>query len=84
MPNHAYERSTRREREIVNDFRSRGFICARSAGSKSPTDVWAFNPKTLEFYMIQVKTKKGGRSLTIIDKKVYNGVTAIERWYYYA
>lgn len=82
--NLAYNRSVKREREIVNDFRSKGFVSARSAGSKSATDVWAFNPRTLELYMVQVKTKKGGRGVTHIDKRVWTNVSAIERWVIYA
>ena len=62
MPNLAYERSTRRERELVNAYRKNGWDACRSAGSHSPWDVWAFNPHTKEVHLIQIKTKIGGRT----------------------
>lgn len=63
MPNLAYQRSVKRERELVNEYRSRGYYAARSAGSKSPWDVWAVNPTTGDVRLIQVKTHKGGRGM---------------------
>lgn len=73
MPNNAYLRSTRRERELVNDLRAKGYHACRSAGSHSPWDVWAFHPETGHVVLIQVKTKKGKRSLIIKDRKTYHG-----------
>ena len=70
-PNNSYLRSTRRERELVNEYRSLGWDACRSAGSHSPWDVWCFNPNTGEVLLIQVKTKKGGRGVAIKNQKVY-------------
>lgn len=81
MPNNAYERSVRKERALVNDFREKGWIAARSAGSKSPIDVWAFNPKTKEFKLIQVKTRKGKRLFTIATKQAWNDVNVVFEWH---
>ena len=71
MPNNSYLRSAAKERSIVNDLREQGYWAARSAGSKSPWDVWAFHPLSGEVRLIQVKTKKGGRGLVVRDDKVY-------------
>ena len=79
MPNNSYLRSTRREREIVNDYRSKGWDACRSAGSHSPWDVWCFNPKTKEVHLIQVKTKKGGRTVTRRDSTLDRGCI-VETW----
>lgn len=63
MANNAYKRSATRERRVVNDYRRMGWLAARSAGSKSPVDVWAVNPHTGETRLVQIKTKKNGRTL---------------------
>lgn len=79
MPNNAYLRSVKRERELVNEFRAKGWMACRSAGSKSPYDVWAVNPKTGDVVLIQVKTEKGGRTRkdTLILK-----IERLECWLY--
>src|ERR1700675_5071419 len=63
MPNNAYLRSTKREREVMNEYRLRGFISARSAGSHSAVDVWAVSARDALVDIIQIKTNKGGRFL---------------------
>ena len=65
MPNNSYLRSRRKEQQLVREFRKAGWVSARSAGSKSPIDVWAFHPKENRLYMVQVKTKKGGKGRSI-------------------
>ena len=75
MPNNSYKRSVKREREIVNDARKKGAIAARSAGSKSPVDVWEFYPGTNEVYLIQVKTEKGASIFFDTDRKVFKNCT---------
>ncbi len=65
MANLAYNRSTRRERALVNKLRAEGWDACRSAGSKSPWDVWAIKPKDGLCCVYQIKTKKGGRTETI-------------------
>ncbi len=83
MPNNSYLRSRRREQEIVADARKRGWIAARSAGSKSPVDCWLFDPMEKVLIMVQVKTKKGGRNRRIVDKQIWTEVHAIDRWIHY-
>ena len=84
MANLAYNRSCRRERELVNTLRADGWIAARSAGSKSEIDVWGYHKGLKEFRMYQIKTKKGGRGFT--EKLMYRheGVTAEFWWLTYA
>jgi Holliday junction resolvase len=79
MPNNAYLRSRKREQDLVRDFRNRGWISARSAGSKSPVDVWCVNPLDGEVRLIQIKTKKGGRGLI---KKLQWSKNQVEFWLY--
>ena len=53
-----YRKGADYERKIVNELRDEGYVCARSAGSKSPIDVWAINPETKEMLLIQAKKGK--------------------------
>lgn len=66
MPNLAYNRGVRRERDLVNHYRSIGWDSFRSAGSHSPWDVVAYNPTTGEVVLYQLKSQKGGT--VIVDK----------------
>lgn len=79
MPNLSYLRSRRREQELVNSYRSMGWIAARSAGSKSEVDVFAINRADGEVRLIQIKTKKGGRSL---KKRLVWSKGQVEFWWY--
>ena len=79
MPNLAYNRSTRRERELVNQYRAKGWHACRSAGSKSPWDVWAYNPATGEVVVTQIKTKKGGKTTKDKVLRKQTGIV-IEIW----
>lgn len=83
MPNNAYERSVRRERELVNEYRKLGWDACRSAGSHSPWDVWAFDPVNKRVLLIQVKTKKGGRAVRLADMKLYLNVTVVTETHHY-
>ena len=65
MANRAYNRSAKREREVVNRLRQQGYEACRSAGSKSPWDCWGYNPNLRHAVRIQIKTKKGARKLKI-------------------
>lgn len=78
MSNNAYLRSRRREQELVNKYRSEGWVACRSAGSKSPWDVWAYHPTLRKFEVVQIKTKKGGRGVytKVLWKDMYD-VTAL-------
>lgn len=53
-----YRKGADYERKIVNELRDAGFIAARSAGSKSPIDVWAINEKEREILLVQAKKGK--------------------------
>lgn len=76
MPNRSYQRSVKREREMVNFFRAAGYIACRSAGSKSLFDVWAFHPKNKLLRLVQVKTKRGGRTTRDTNIKHYWDIKA--------
>ena len=80
MPNNSYLRSRRREQQTVNKFRKLGFIAARSAGSKSEIDVWAYHPAKKELILTQIKTKKGARGFSQTVKWVHRDVTAQFLW----
>lgn len=71
MANNSYLRSTKRERELVNKFRSQGYQACRSAGSHSPWDVWAWNPASRTLVLIQVKTKRGARQIVEKSKVLF-------------
>lgn len=84
MPNNAYDRGVRHERALVNEYRKKGWDACRSAGSHSPWDVWAYNPKTGEVVLTQIKSQKGGKKivdliLTAKDAKVLTVWRTIEK-----
>ena len=89
MPNNAYLRSTRREREIVNEARAKGYDSGRTAGSHSPHDVYIFDRDVENkndeptVFLIQVKTEKGGKKLVIKNQvKYYNALVVVEEHHY--
>lgn len=58
MPNKNYVRGSTKEREVVNQARSQGFLSFRSAGSHSKIDVVIAEPnKTYFLQLKRVKTK---------------------------
>lgn len=76
MPNNKYLRSVKKERELVNKYRADGWTSARTAGSKSPIDVFAMRPPQEpggvgEIRFIQIKTKKGARGWKQLNKVVF-------------
>lgn len=77
MPNNKYLRSTKRERQLVNEAREKGLISGRTAGSHSPYDLYIWNPKESTMELVQVKTKKGARMKILKQKEVYNNCTVI-------
>lgn len=79
MPNNGYLRSTKRERQLVIYYKSIGWEAARSAGSHGAYDVWAFNPNTGEVHLIQVKTKKNGRT-QVVKKEVVRTACTVKTW----
>lgn len=81
MSNLAYDRSVRRERETVNHYRAMGWDSSRSAGSKGKWDVYAYNPNTGEVHVIQIKTKKGGKTMKDEVLRRIGDVTEIWRTY---
>lgn len=77
MANNAYQRSVKREREIVNEARKRGCIAARSAGSKSPVDCYIFCPDAKKVFLIQVKTEKGSSEYHDEVQSIHHDVTVV-------
>ena len=56
MPNKNYEKGIKKERRIVNELKAEGWdIVQRSAGSRSPIDIWAINKDLKLIKLIQVK-----------------------------
>ena len=53
--NKHYRKGYRMERELVNMWRKAGYVAARTAGSHSPIDVLAVNPKTMDIILTQAK-----------------------------
>lgn len=51
-----YRKGARYERKIVKEYKEKGWLALRSAGSKSPIDVVAINPITKQIRLIQCKT----------------------------
>lgn len=62
MPNKNYRRGADKERRLVNDFKALGMLAFRSAGSHSPIDVFALDPKEKKIYLVQCKTYKARMS----------------------
>lgn len=83
MPNNAYLRSTKREREIVNKARAEGKIAGRTAGSHSPFDVYVWDRKNKVMSLIQVKTKKGGRFRVERMQECFTDASVLEYQYDY-
>lgn len=83
MPNNAYLRSTKREREIVNAARAQGFAAGRTAGSHSPFDLYIWNPQDKVLRLVQVKTKKGGSFRIEKDLEVFHPASVITATYSY-
>jgi len=79
VPNNSYIRGVRRERELVNEYRKRGWDACRSAGSHSPWDVWAFDPRTGDVELTQIKSKKGAKKMTDRVLNVFHPLV-VTRW----
>ena len=58
MPNKSYLKGYRRERQLVNEARAKGFISFSSRGSHSPIDLVIIDVSTRKIQFIQVKNKK--------------------------
>ena len=56
MPNNNYRKGYNKELKIVNEFRLKGCLAFRSAGSHSPIDVCIINNKSKTIKLIQSKT----------------------------
>lgn len=77
MPNANYVKGRRKEYKSVYQFKREGCIAFRSAGSHSPIDVVAINPKTKEINLIQCKpaTMSENQKLKLCEEnKELNGV----------
>lgn len=92
MPNLNYQRGSAKEREIVNYFRSKGYLGIRSAGSKSAIDVMLVpcSIPTDEVKLIQVKRVKIRHTNLLnlfpealtLSKHIYPNNISIEYWVY--
>lgn len=60
-----YQRGTRFEYQVLDDFRDKGYIAIRAAGSHTPADVYAFK-RGKEYVFVQCK--RDGR----LDPKEWN------------
>jgi len=56
--NRNYQKGCRMERELVNMWRKIGYVAFRSAGSHSPIDVVAVDPKTMNVILVQCKNAR--------------------------
>ena len=63
-----YQRGADKERRIVNLFKAQGCTALRSAGSHSPIDVIAIDPKDKEIFLIQSKLR-GHKNLSKKEKE---------------
>lgn len=77
MPNRKYRKGYRKELEIVNTFRRAGWISARTAGSHSPFDLFAWNPKHRIVRFVQVKTKGRMKHRHITNHVAFSGCDVI-------
>jgi len=67
MPNKNYVKGRRKEYQIVKELKEWGFdIAQRTAGSKSPIDIFAIHKKTKTILFIQAKPDNYSQSK--IDK----------------
>lgn len=83
MANNNYLRSRKREQGLVREYRKEGYWACRSAGSKSPWDVWAFHPEKRLFVLIQVKTKRGSSKSVYKKESTYLNICGkswTEQW----
>jgi len=56
MPNKNYVKGRRKEYKIVKELKNQGYeIAQRTAGSKSPIDIFAINKNTNKILFIQAK-----------------------------
>lgn len=79
MPNPKYIKGRRKEYAIANYLKKRGWdIVQRSAGSKSPIDVWAVNKKLRRIKLIQVKPDKFDGSKIEEELNWLNNVFRVE------
>lgn len=70
MGNKQYLKGVRKERRIIRDLINQGYdIAQRSAGSKSPIDIFAINKKARVISFIQAKPDNYPKSLA---KKIHD------------
>ena len=55
MPNKNYVKGRNKEYKICRQYRNKGFLAFRSAGSHSPIDVVCIHPETGQIALIQCK-----------------------------
>ena len=65
MTNPKYKKGSRKEYAIINKLKAEGYeIAQRSAGSKSPVDIWAVKKETKTIKLIQSKPNNFSESET--------------------
>lgn len=64
MPNKNYIKGVRKERKLVNEYRDKGCIALRSAGSHSPIDVVVIDSYHKVIHLFQCKPS----SMSITNK----------------
>ena len=71
MPNKQYVKGRKKEYWIVKNLRRKGYeIVQRTAGSHSPIDVIAINPKTQEILFVQSKYDMEEKEKLKIEKEM--------------
>lgn len=76
MPNKNYQKGVRKERAFVKYYKSLSCVSFRSAGSHSPIDVIAINPRERWIKLIQCKPgtmSKKNREKLLMENLNLNG-----------
>lgn len=73
-----YNKGVRKERRVVNEYRAKGWISFRSAGSHSPIDVVAIDPQSR---MVKIFQCKGDKMPQSQKDKLYEAFKAFPGQY---
>ena len=71
-----YKNAANKERAVIRELRKQGYdLAQRSAGSRSPVDVWAVNSKEKKIKLVQVKTNisKRDEEKLLLENGNFNG-----------
>ncbi len=89
MPNLSYQRSRRREYEVMHRLEKAGWFCVRSAGSHTIADLlcvrkYIFEPLLFDVRFIQIKTSrkiKKANFKTIVEEIPF-GLVNVDYYYF--